>query len=328
MARVSFRSKLLVAALVLASAALGWLRFDSYQVGSWYDDAHYVVLADSLAAGRGCRLINYPDAPPERIYPPGWPLMLAPFARFLPAQYEIWKALPFALWLASIPLAARLFASRVGSPYWETLTALFALNPMLGLAGVLLSEAAYVFLSLLALNLFEAWGGLPRDGGGRCGRLLAAVAVAAYAQMARTIGLSLALAFLGFLLWRRRFKECVAVAAVAACALAPQFWLSRHGGGILSPAYQAQFSSGGSLKAEPALILRTARAYFHPLLADAVAPSVDPFFAAVCARIGVPSAQYLVDGLLLLALAIGLARRARRVGARELYVILYLAVLL
>ena len=49
--------KLLLGALIL-SALLGLLRSEIMQVGAPIDDAQYIVLAESLAAGHGYRFIS------------------------------------------------------------------------------------------------------------------------------------------------------------------------------------------------------------------------------------------------------------------------------
>ena len=41
-----------LAGLLLLSALLGLVRFNDIPVGSFFDDAHYLVLAESLASGR------------------------------------------------------------------------------------------------------------------------------------------------------------------------------------------------------------------------------------------------------------------------------------
>ncbi|MBL8063893.1 MAG: hypothetical protein JNK32_12770, partial [Anaerolineales bacterium] len=76
---------------IIVSAALALLRFDSLQLGTSYDDAHYIILAESLANGQGYELINFPRPQIERNFPPGWPLLLAPFTVILPKNYDALK---------------------------------------------------------------------------------------------------------------------------------------------------------------------------------------------------------------------------------------------
>jgi hypothetical protein len=147
-----------LAAATAASALFCTLRFNSYQNGTYVDDAQYVILAESLVSGRGYRLINFPAAPIEAAFPPGWPLLLTPLTALAPGNYPLLELLPIALWLASLPLIHRLLAARLKSPILEATLALIALSPnLVRMAGMLMSEAAYLFFSLLALALLETW---------------------------------------------------------------------------------------------------------------------------------------------------------------------------
>ena len=90
--------------LISICALFGLVRFDSIQVGTFYDDGRYIILAESIATGQGYRLINFPYAPAEEAFPPGWPLLLAPFTHFFPGNYTLLKVLSFLFVLATIPL--------------------------------------------------------------------------------------------------------------------------------------------------------------------------------------------------------------------------------
>ena len=119
------------------------LRFDSFQVGTFYDDAHYIVLAESLANGEGYHLINYPDKPPENNFPPGWPLLLAPLTVLFPDNYIVLKGLALAFWLASIPLIDRLLALYLKPPYLQLLMVVIVVNHGLITSSVrVMSESA------------------------------------------------------------------------------------------------------------------------------------------------------------------------------------------
>src|SRR5690349_24054015 len=65
---------LLVGALAFAAGAL---IIEAYVVGVVHDDGMYVILAKSLATGRGYRWLNIPGAPPATHFPPGYPAVLA-----------------------------------------------------------------------------------------------------------------------------------------------------------------------------------------------------------------------------------------------------------
>jgi len=55
--------------------------YNDYYIGTYMDDANYIILAESIAKGHGYRQINYPTAPETR-YPPVLPLVLAPLVTF------------------------------------------------------------------------------------------------------------------------------------------------------------------------------------------------------------------------------------------------------
>ena len=56
-------------------------------MGSWSDDAHYIVLAQSLATGHGFMLVNYPNPQPEIFYPAGYPFLISPLVAVLPFDF-------------------------------------------------------------------------------------------------------------------------------------------------------------------------------------------------------------------------------------------------
>ena len=106
-------TNLFLLGLILASAILAVLRFNSLQIGTSYDDAKYIILAESLANGEGYQLVNFPRPQIERNFPPGWPLMLAPFTLAFPKNYDALKVVSLVLWLASIYLVYKLFSKRL-----------------------------------------------------------------------------------------------------------------------------------------------------------------------------------------------------------------------
>ncbi|MBM4132066.1 hypothetical protein FJ250_13755, partial [bacterium] len=187
----------LTAAVVLAFALLVALRFDEAPVGAMTDDAIYVETARSLAEGLGPALNVGPDAPAADpgIFPPGFPLLLAPLALAFPASLAALKAVPLLAALLLLPLCRRLPAPDVGADAVAArvaLPALVLLNPwVVGWAGRVLSDLPYTALSLAALLLFEPWRRAPRPAAGSTLRL---ALLAASALLVRSVGLALLLA--------------------------------------------------------------------------------------------------------------------------------------
>jgi hypothetical protein len=330
----SRRYKLILAALVLMSAVLGLLRFNTFQVGTWVDDAHYVVLAESLAQGQGYHLINYPDAPVGRAFPPGWPLLLAPVVAAFPGNYAILKLLSFVFWLGSIPLMYRFFASRLEKPYAEILVAFVVLNPnLVALSGMAMSEPAYLFFSFLALNLFDCWDA----GSGRAKPylLVAIVLLALYAQLIRTLGLSLLIALSFYLLLSRRFRDFAIVAGTTMLGLMPQFWLnSQSGGSLVTSANQTQYFGCVRPEVECTIFVKAGymwtnlESYANPMISNAVLPFFGGPGSSILGRLGLGLLPSLINALLLLTILFGVALSLRRVFVHDLWVVIYFLALL
>lgn len=309
--------------LMFTSAVIGLLRFDSFQVGAFSDDAHYIVLAESLASGQGYRLINYPNAPTEWTFPPGWPILLSPLVALFPGNYEILKLLSFVLWLASIPLMYRLFAKRIETPYLEILIALIALNPsMLGISGMAMSEAAYLFFSLLTLCLFELWDNHHDKAKGWL--FVVALAVTAlYTQLIRTVGLSILLALIAYLLLLRRFRQAGIVAVIFCLGLLPQFWLnSQNGGSLISSGYQAQVFND-SISAKLGQVWANAQAYSDEMIANSLIPIFGPNVASALDRLGIGIASSLANVFILLLIVVGVLLSFKNFRIGGLYVFFF-----
>ena len=261
------RSNIFLLAIILASAILALLRFNSLQIGTSYDDAKYIILAESLASGQGYELVNFPRPQIERNFPPGWPLMLAPFTLVFPKNYDALKVVSLALWLVSIFLLYKLFSKRLGSPYLEILTAFVALNPFLiGTSVTTMSESAYLFFSSLALLSFD------KTDGKKLGWLILVTVLAFYTQQVRTIGISLTISLLVVLLLSRRFREVGVTACLFLIGFLLQSWINlRNGGTVFSSGYEAQVLSG-SVMEKAGQVWANASGYYDQVFAGVLIP--------------------------------------------------------
>ena len=203
----------------------GGLRFNHIQVGTFFDDAHYIVLAESLSSGQGYRLINYPYAPVEPAFPPGWPLLLAPLVWLFPDNFTVLKLLTFTLWLASLFLIYRLWLQHPTKGGVALL--LVAANPHLaGMAGTVMSEAAYLFFSLLSFHLLQVWEERRNPW-----LLVAMMVTAVYALMIRTVGITLVAGLVTYLLFRYQRRYLRWLIGLLVFGLGPLAWFySRYQG--------------------------------------------------------------------------------------------------
>ncbi len=313
------RSKLILASFVLLNAALGLLRFNSMQVGASYDDAHYIILAESLSSGQGYQLINFPRPQAERSFPPGWPLLLAPLTGLFPGNYSILKLLSLVFSLASIILTYTIFSKRLASPHLETLTGLVALNPLLvGTSATVMSESAYLFFSLLALVLLEKW--MNATGSQRNWLILFAAFAAFYTQFIRTIGISLCIALATYLLFTRRFREAGATVIVIAAGMALQAWIT---GAFLSTGYQTQVF-GVAFGEKIQQMGMNALGYLNETLAGSLVPVFGARMTSILSEYGLGWLPALLNILILTLIVLGALSSRKNPGLFEIYLIIYL----
>jgi len=155
-------------------------------VGFYYDDAAYVLLAKSLLAGKYAN----PALPGQMgmpLFPPGFPIFLAPFVCLLEPHWPALQALSCVLSVANLALAWQLYRGWLapGPRVWALL--LFALNPIVAVnAGAVISEPLYLTVSLAAfLALRRALSGKLPGAGWLLGALVG------YAALVRLAGLTL-----------------------------------------------------------------------------------------------------------------------------------------
>ncbi len=308
-------TNLFLLGLILVSAVLALLRFDSLQIGTSYDDAKYIILAESLASGEGYQLINFPRPQIERNFPPGWPLILAPFTLAFPKNYDALKIVSLVLWLASIFFVYKLFSKRLTTPYLEILTALVALNPLLiGTSVTVMSESAYLFFSLLALFFFDKMDKK------QISLLLLVALLAFYIQQIRTIGISLTASLLIILFLARRFKELGLSIILFVVGFALQSWLNlRNGGTVISSGYEAQVLSGSVIE-KLGQVWTNVSGYFDQVLAGSLIPI---FGTRLDASFGI--LFFILNLVILLLIVAGMLASKPKLEWMHIYFIIYVA---
>lgn len=228
--------------------AVGLSIIAPYAVGVFHDDGAYAILARSVAEGRGFRFLHLPGDPAAIHYPPGYPLLLAAlwtlaprFPGNVPVLLSVNAAfLAIAAW-ATFRYGARLLKW----PSWAAAVAALAATltlPMLLLASILVSESMFVAVLMPMLLVAERTVEEQRPRwhivvfGLGCGAL----------ALVRTHGLSLPLAVIVLLLWRRRFLDATLLGAGVLVVLAPwQVWQASHARD-LPAALQGSYGSYGA----------------------------------------------------------------------------------
>jgi hypothetical protein len=320
---------------VTVALALGVFAMNPLPIGVFHDDARYLLLARSIAEGTGYRFVFVPGAPAGTHFPPAFPLVLAALwkiAPAFPANVALFKLLN-AVMLALAAFAAFLFArGRAGLAPWVATGVAIAFAgsvPEIFIDSVLFSEPFFIASMLCSLILSEHLV-QASERGEHTGRQLAMLAFAAGAgigavTMVRTIGLALAVGIAITLVRRRRWREfAFAMAGISLFVVPWQWWTMRHGGeipGILSGDYGtyvnwlkvALRSEGNGF--ELRVVEANLRGLGIPLALFGVGDASSPV-------------AFLVAAPLLVALAAGVARLARRAPVTVATTAAYLFVVL
>ena len=263
---LKMRDRIGLAAVVATCAIFLILRFDEFPVGAGMDDAYYIEMARSLAAGRG-PVIHLNDIVPAwrpDIFPVGFPLLLSPLVVLAATSVQIFKIVPLLALTTLIPVCLLLTRSAAGRARLA-LTALVCLNPWtIGFSTRVFSDLPFAAVSLAAVVLFLDLAEAPRTGRFRFAVL---VLVSAAAIMIRSIGLALPAAMVAYWLMHRRWRQALFLGGGLIAALLPHAVVSRAaGGGLITRGYLNQvFAGDGTLGSRFALVFENLIGYLHEL---------------------------------------------------------------
>jgi hypothetical protein len=320
---MNYLKKYFLPIIICLSAILALLRFDSLQIGTSYDDAHYIILAESLSDGEGYKLINFPRPQLERAFPPGFPILLTPFTFLFPSNYSILKLFSLVLWLASIYLIYKLFSKRLSSPYLEILIALVALNPLLiGTSVTVMSESAYLFFSLLAFVslAFSVTNTQKNKIGWKPDLQIIFISILIfYTQQIRTIGISLFISFVIYLLFTRRFRELLILLIVFFIGITFQGFII---GELISTGYQSQVFSGSILE-KVSQVWSNMIGYFNEMLSSSLIPVFGSRFDSILESYGLGFIPFIFNIIILFIIAWGMFRTNPKLVWMHIYFVVY-----
>lgn len=277
------------------------------------DNANYMILGESLRSGAGYRDLYLPTEPLHAKYPPLFPALLAALGWL--GGLQLYKLAMLACTVTAVWLTIRIGRQLLGDGSALLVGVLLAVNPvLLEYAHYVLSEAPFVALVLISL-----WAA--GRSGGRGFGLAVLTAIAAF--LTRTAGLTVLLAIpLAAALSRRFRRASLAGGAGLAVMLAwgvYQRWAAPEQAGYLqelalrNPYDPAAGSVGlGGLFARAA---GNAWTYVSRVLPQTLT-GLDPM--------GAPTVLTLIGVALAALVLVGWVRRVQeRVGAAELFVLLY-----
>jgi hypothetical protein len=320
------RWQILLWALLLAlTTGLALRDYDSFQAGTYWDDASYVILAQSIAHGGPYGLSNLPGPPGESRFPFGFPLLLAPAAFLFPNNWEALKLVSLAATLLNITL---LFwgwpwlSPGLSRTWGLAAAALYGVARLtIEHTRMVMSEPAFTAVCLLTMLAAEWYLRRPT-----WLRLLLAGGLLAFLPLVRTVGAVLALGiFLS--LWIRRgralwldLRPLLAAGALAALVLA------------LNPAWRSSLLPTQYIQDNLTLVSgagiqdRTPQPYWLRLLyvdrdhlTEQLRQALFSFGGrerelALAARFGLALLPHLIGLGLFAVIAYGFARQVRRGG--------------
>ncbi|MBI4668377.1 MAG: tetratricopeptide repeat protein [Elusimicrobia bacterium] len=209
---------------VLLFLSLCLFHFSDYFVGLFHDDAYYFLTAKSLLNGHYADLA-VPGEPALTAYYPGYPAIIAAWSLFAGHNIFSAKLLSLILSFCSFLLALKLAARDLNDRRLYFFAVFMALHPFTSnYAGAVMSEPAFLVLSLLALSAFSK----------EKEYLFAFLTAACF--LVRPAGLNLLAAGVVSLAASRRPASAIKVLLIFSTAVIP--WLIRN--------YFAQLDTGGS----------------------------------------------------------------------------------
>src|SRR6266536_2411576 len=206
----------IVGALILVALAIP--SFNGQQVGTFIDDANYIVTARALATGFGFAQINYPDNRPEDHYPPGFPVLLSPLAAISSDSFVPLQVFSIVMTVIGLMIWYRLFRLYL-SHLWSSslLLTLCANAVIMEFAPLVMSEALFLTatasLLLLTIKLDERKVRSPWA-------ILALTVLATACLFIKTAGLAFGFAVVGHLALRGRYRPAFFIAVVLLTAFA------------------------------------------------------------------------------------------------------------
>ena len=122
------------------------------------DNARYLIVARSILAGTGYRIINSPDPQFETKYPFAYPLILTFIMNLFGENLIFLKLFSLLSFIISIWLSFKIFSKNISQKNLIFLILIMALSPYLvQYSDHILTEMPYLFVSLLAFFMFKKY---------------------------------------------------------------------------------------------------------------------------------------------------------------------------
>jgi hypothetical protein len=193
---------------------------------------------------------------------------------------------------------------------------------MVGSSVTVMSESAYLFFTLIVLTLFDSW----RDKmeGANYSLIILIAAIAVYAQLIRTVGISILAALLIYFLMTRHFREAGITLGVFVLGGLLQAWLNlRNGGSVVSAGYQAQVFNSSIIQ-KIGQMWANILGYFNEIAAGSLIPVFGEKFTSLAG----PMLPLLANTSIIFLIILGLILSLKKPHLVELYFLIYVLAIL
>lgn len=261
-------------ALALLGLLMAFLLFDG-NLSLSGDNAQFINLGRSLAAGYGLSETLGDEPTPHTKYPFGFPVLLAIVHLLIPGSLTALKGLICLLYALSIPLIYKFIRTYESPPLALSVCLICLLSPpLLDFSHQVMSEIPYLTASLMALLLLKKAGDQPK---------LRNLIIGIFAIMAtyyiRTAGVVLVGTGILYFLLRKQYKETGILAG--GCLLLALPWTLRNAS-LGSADYVNQLLSINPYRPDEGLLTL-------PTLIERIATNLQIYFLHVIPGIFVPS---------------------------------------
>jgi hypothetical protein len=314
--RPALTSRVVAILGVLIVVALAIPSFNGQQVGTFIDDANYIVTARGLATGFGFAQINYPDNRPEDHYPPGFPILLAPLAAVAGDAFGPLQIFSIVMTVVGLTIWYTLYRIYL-SHFWSSVALLMlcANAVVMEFAPLVMSEALFLTatagLLLLTIKLDERKIRSPWA-------IVALTVLALACLFIKTAGLAFGFAVVGHLAFRARYRAALVIAVVLLAAFG--LWTARNltvTGTPFGPTYGQELSDGvhSAGRSGPlgvvGLVMRNVTIYTTDRFQEALIPLRGPSALRLLDRLGLGWAPTALSLLISGVVLVGLLSRLR-----------------
>jgi hypothetical protein len=278
-ARSPYRAAVLVGLATLLGLWHVWVVSKRYFVGSFDDDANYIITAKALLDGQGLTGHLVSGATVVGAYPPGFSVLLVPLLWIWPHTFVPERLFSAVLSAAVLPLLwVWLGRLRLSDPIRFGTVVLLVLSPTYATYGsMVMAEMPFILLLIVLLLVAEPWQGDARVLGPRgIGVIVAGAGLIWLKEAGVALVIGVALWYLLRLDWRR----ALAVAVGTVVLLLP-FLIARAVGHVaLAGSRYSQeiggYYSGGLLHRLFVVVPHSLGKYFSTALPATVIPSGSP----------------------------------------------------